>query len=590
MVGTGVRRSEGGGRREAGARLGWRPGCGEWCRVARWVLAAFLVACTVADAQGPSARSQSTESSGESGRSATVESPGRQLYLRHCAACHGDNGDGRGVAAAFLFPKPRDFRSGRFRLVSTRGGVPTRQDLDNVLKRGMPGSAMPPWYFLSDEQRSALIDEVMQFLREGLRESYIRHYQTEEGLTDEELAEELKDPDFQAEIREFVEERSRPGELTEVPPLGDPTPEVIAKGKELYFKQGCVSCHGETGKGDGVKEMIDDEGYPTAPRDFTRGIFKGGHDPASLYRRTAYGMRGTPMPATINLKPAEIAAMVHWMRSLSDEATRQQAVIRRREIRVVRVDTIPDGFPFDDSLWNAADATPLQVIPLWWRNDYDIGLQVQAVHDGTEIVFRVTWNDSTWNRTSHRTTDFPDAVAIQLSSAEEEPFLGMGSADSAVDIWYCNADRQARLPLTHVYRRIVVDNYPFSERVTDRPTYDREGTKAANQPPWSLPAVAARNWVAPITGVPAAQSLEAAGPRTLTFRPRVSWKVAARGRWKDGVWTAVFRRPLRVEAAAGITLVPGQRHSASFAVWEGGHRDRNGQKLITIWNDLLLDP
>ena len=29
--------------------------------------------------------------------------------------------------------------------------------------------------------------------------------------------------------------------------------------------------------------------------------------------------------------------------------------------------------------------------------------------------------------------------------------------------------------------------------------------------------------------------------------------------------------------------------TASFAVWDGGHRDRDGQKLITIWQGLQLD-
>ena len=515
---------------------------------------------------------------------------GRTLYLKHCAACHGEKGDGNGIAAPFLFPKPRDFRFGRFRLVSTSSGVPTTADLDAVLKRGMPGSAMPPWYFLSDADRSALIDEVLRLFRVGLRESYIARYKEEEQLSDEELAEELKDPDFQAEIDDFVTSRTTPGELTEVPPLGKPSPEVIAEGKRLYVKQGCVSCHGEKGVGDGVKKMVDDEGYPTRPRDFTRGIFKGGHDPASLYRRTAYGMRGTPMPATVNLKPSEIAAIVHWMRSLSDEATRQAAVIRRRQIDVVRVSAIPAGYPFDDAIWNKAAAVPMQVIPVWWRDDVSIDLRVQVVHDGDDIMFRLQWKDATWSKTSHRTNDFPDAVAIQIAQAGDEPFLGMGSADSPVDIWYCNADRQARLALEKVYPRIMVGSYPFSEGAVAKATYDRPGTRDDRQPPVSLPAVAAGNHVTPVPGDPAGESLEAAGPRTLTFRPRIRWKVESRGRWKEGVWTAIFRRSLKVSPDEGVGLAPGAKMSVAFAVWDGARRDRNGQKLITIWNDLRLQP
>ena len=87
---------------------------------------------------------------------------------------------------------------------------------------------------------------------------------------------------------------------SEVPEIGPPDEAAIARGKEIYIKQSCHSCHGEDGKGGGTKEQFDDEGYPTRPRDYTRGIFKGGHDPASLYRRVAYGMPGTVMPSNFH--------------------------------------------------------------------------------------------------------------------------------------------------------------------------------------------------------------------------------------------------------------------------------------------------
>ncbi len=515
---------------------------------------------------------------------------GARLYAQHCAACHGERGDGLGRAAAFLFPKPRDFRRGRFRLVSTANGVPTREDLDAVLQRGMPGSAMPPWHFLSAEERRALIDQIYVFLRDGLREAYIARYQEEEGLTDEELKEELADPDFRAEIEEFVRDRSTPGELTSVPDLGQPTQDALAEGKRIYVAQGCVSCHGETGKGDGVKKMVDDEGYPTRPRDFTRGIFKGGHDAASLYRRTAYGMPGTPMPATNTLTPVQIAKLVHWIRSLSDEPTRQEAIVRRVRIPVKRVASLPDKIRVSSPLWDQAEATAVHMIPTWWRDDFPTRVVVAAIHDGKELAIRLTWQDATPNWTSHRTTDFPDAVAVELFTGKQEPFLGMGSSDGPVEIWYDNADRETRWPLEKVYPRIMVGMYPFSEVAVDRATYARPGTKDSAQPKLSLPAVSAGNPITPRAGVSAAAALEAAGPQTLTFRPLVNWKVRAAMGWKQGQWRAVFRRPLDVDPKEGNDLSPGGHYSIGFAVFDGAHRDRNGQKLFTIWNDFVLDP
>src|SRR5262245_6358239 len=102
-----------------------------------------------------------------------VQSPGQALYSQHCSACHGDKGNGQGLAAAYLYPKPRDFRSGKIRLQSTDNNVASREDLDAVLIRGMAGSSMPSWAHLSPQDRSLLIDEVFRFRGEGARERYI---------------------------------------------------------------------------------------------------------------------------------------------------------------------------------------------------------------------------------------------------------------------------------------------------------------------------------------------------------------------------------------------------------------------------------
>jgi hypothetical protein len=36
-------------------------------------------------------------------------------------------------------------------------------------------------------------------------------------------------------------------------------------------------------------------------------------------------------------------------------------------------------------------------------------------------------------------------------------------------------------------------------------------------------------------------------------------------------------------------LTAGQRASIAFAVWDGGQQDRDGKKLVTIWQDLELE-
>ncbi|HVR36763.1 MAG TPA: cytochrome c, partial [Methylomirabilota bacterium] len=86
---------------------------------------------------------------------------GRRVYDAHCAACHGDDGDGQGPAAVWLYPKPRDFNSGLFKIQSTPGGsLPTDEDLFQTITRGMPGSSMPDFNYLTATQRRDVVEYV----------------------------------------------------------------------------------------------------------------------------------------------------------------------------------------------------------------------------------------------------------------------------------------------------------------------------------------------------------------------------------------------------------------------------------------------
>jgi mono/diheme cytochrome c family protein len=510
---------------------------------------------------------------------------GAKLYAQHCSACHGKLGDGKGIAANFLFPKPRDLLAGNFRLVSTDNNVPTREDLHAVLLRGMPGSAMPPWAHLPQADREALVDEVLRLRDVGARDSYVKSLKETEGLTDEELAAE----DVQAEIKQHVTDFTTPGGSTEAPTMAAPTPESISRGKEIYTKFACKSCHGETGKGDGAQSMVDIEQLPTRPRDFTLGIFKGNPDPASLYRRIAYGMPGTPMPGSSTMTADERVDLVNYVLSLSTEQQRKAAVLNRERLAVRRVRRV--GGLESDQVWAAAPVITLRMAPIWWRNDSDFELRVQAVHDGREMAVRLSWADPAEEKQPLRSESFKDAAAMELYRGAAEPFLGMGAMDAPIDIWFWDADRQVPAQgVEDVNPRMVVDVYPFSEKTVDSPDINRPGARSADQPNVSLPARAVGNQITPPGSGSGGSSLQAGGPGASTFRLPKSQLVHARGAWADGRWTVVMTRSLALGTADdGIALEPGSRASAAFAVWDGGHRDRDGQKLITIWQDLQLD-
>lgn len=508
----------------------------------------------------------------------TRPATGPELYAQHCATCHGEKGDGQGLAAAVLFPKPRDFQAGRFRLISTMNGVPTDEDLTAVLLRGMPGSSMPSWAHLGNEKIQLLVEEVKRLRREGLRASLVQRLIEQDEEVDEE------------EVADTVETLTEPGEVPEMPEVVAENAESVARGKEIYIKQSCHSCHGETGRGDGAQVMVDAEGLPTRPRDFVGGIFKGGYDVASLYHRIYVGMPGTPMPSSRGtLKPEQIIDLANFIRSLSDEATRAAQTMKRETLLVKQVTQLPENELAE--AWASATETPIRTMPLWWRDDAHPQLRVQALHDGKQIAVRLQWTDATADLDSARTEAFKDAAAVALYRGDAEPFLGMGGKSGPVDLWMWDAYHQAGpSAVEEEYPNAVVDIYPFHEKGAETAEFSRPGARLVNQPPVSLPAVAVGNQIAIGKSSRPASSLGAIGPGSTTFHIPQNQLVDAHGTYRDGTWLVVLKRPLAVTGSGtGVSLAPGQTASISFAVWDGTKRDRNGQKLVSIWQDLKLE-
>jgi DMSO reductase family type II enzyme heme b subunit len=338
--------------------------------------------------------------------------------------------------------------------------------------------------------------------------------------------------------------------------------------------------------------MFDDEKLPTAPRDFVRGIFKGGDDFASLYRRIAYGMPGTPMPSATQLSSQQMVELVHYILSLSDEATRQAAVLTRERIAAVRVPSLPQSA--DDTAWQQIPTSVVRLTPLWWRNDFDPQrevIQVQAAHDGTTLALRLSWPDATRNADATASEAFEDGVAVALHDAGSEPFLGMGGAEAAVSVWYWDADRQHHPDVFARYERAVVDWYPLQEEPVDTAEFPRSRTGAEHVPPLLAPPRATGNLIVPPPDGNGASELAAGGPGTIRFRPAPQSGVVARGEWNAQRWTVQMSCALDKASGRGSQpWSPPRRLIAAFAVWDGAYRDRDGQKLISIWQDFELRP
>jgi mono/diheme cytochrome c family protein len=90
---------------------------------------------------------------------------GATIYAINCATCHGAKGEGDGVAAAALDPKPANFAAGAFKYDANGNGAPG--DVDDIKAIVHDGAAkhggspmMAPWPMLTPEQLQAVAEYV----------------------------------------------------------------------------------------------------------------------------------------------------------------------------------------------------------------------------------------------------------------------------------------------------------------------------------------------------------------------------------------------------------------------------------------------
>src|SRR5438067_458701 len=165
---------------------------------------------------------------------------GKQVYVKWCVGCHGDNGAGDGEAAKRMIPPPRDFTGNAlYQIRSTPSGqLPVDADLLRSIDEGLPGTAMPAWKSrLSDHQRRDVL-------------AYIKTFSPY-------FADTTQHP--------------QPIAFGKAPGGGGST-EALKVGRQFYDSIGCRKCHGDQGRGDGpsAPTLKDDAGHPMSAADLWR--------------------------------------------------------------------------------------------------------------------------------------------------------------------------------------------------------------------------------------------------------------------------------------------------------------------------------
>jgi len=478
---------------------------------------------------------------------------GRVLYDRHCAACHGLNGAGDGPAAVWLYPKPRDFSAGLFKIKSTTGpSLPTDEDLLRSVTLGLPGSSMPSFAYLSEQDRRDLVQHVKALtVRTDVSGKRINLFE-------------------EAAVSGI------PARAVEVPPETPDTVQELAAGREVFKKMACALCHGETGAGDGpqVPLLKDAAGYPARPRDFNTGLFRGGHTGRDLYLRIHNGLPGTPMVpyGSDVMSSSDRWALVHYVQSLrrTDVAVNDLLTPENGAIPVRKVAKLPAD-PMD-ALWETMDPVRVPLNPLWPEPDQVYAVAVSAMTDGKRLAVLLQWRDDLPQNDAIRVQDFQDAAALQFSLSGEYGFLGMGDAKNPVNIWQWKAGWQAdaggRAPDMHsVYNSMHVDAWI--------PTSFNTAAGAGN-----------------VISLPHKSPIEDANARgfgSFKSQPPGQQNVAGSGVWHDGFWNVVFVRDLKSRDADDVKFPPGKAVPVALAIWNGDQGDRNGRKMVSNWYQLVFD-
>jgi mono/diheme cytochrome c family protein len=222
---------------------------------------------------------------------------GREVYQRQCAGCHGTTGDGKGPAAAYLNPPPRDYRLGRFKFTSTpRGAKPRRADLVRIIRYGAKGTSMPSFRFMPDDELEAVITYVILLSSRGELEYRLKAFAEQnlgetDDLTPADVAEQAQV--VAASWAQAESQVVRP--LTPQPPYDESS---IDAGARAFVRLNCYKCHGRDGRGNKTLDVgKDDWGRVAYAADLTTGMLHGGRRPIDIYRRIYSGINGTPMPA-----------------------------------------------------------------------------------------------------------------------------------------------------------------------------------------------------------------------------------------------------------------------------------------------------
>ena len=306
------------------------------------------------------------------------------------------------------------------------------------------------------------------------------------------------------------------------------------------------------------------------------------------------------------------------------------AVANAADIKAVKVKgaipTAPDN-PFWSERYGPTalkhviiDMDPQMITNPMWPNPSTKYVFVKAATNGKEIAVHLEYNDPTRNDIMVQSQQYKDQAALMFpvnQSGEEPPFT-MGGDGERVNIWQWKATWNnegktsgSMQDLEDQYKYMAMGSgsyyiYEPDGKLSGIDTAHQSGTKTGSYKNRGAGDISKRSTnidfgmgqnegvfnTGRATGnilsdarmrVSSVEDLNAEGFSTLTTQAHQD--VDGEGNWRNNRWAVVFKRALKT-GDGNDTQFGGGKTPMAIAIWNGGNKERNGQKAVTQWNTL----
>ena len=505
--------------------------------------------------------------------SADMIEAGKRVYFTKCVWCHGVDGAGDGPGADRLWPRPRNFNQGTFKIRHTASGelplfdakkpVAGQNDLFETVTHGLPGSAMPSWEgILTEEQRL----QVLSFVTT-------------------QLVKDRKFTDKQSESQTVLQ-------LAELAPIVA-SEESLKKGAEIFVERKCIECHGAEGRGDGnAFNLKDDWGFSIQPANMHkcwnfRGSRQDPYNVKNIFRTFSTGVNGTPMPSFAdNTTVEERWHLANFVNSLCErEADGTPLAIDPQADKpkinfVVSSGVVEGEIPADpeNELWTkrarryVAMGGQITHKPRNFVNRID-DIWVKSLYNDKHVVFMFQWDDRTKSVAEGKLPWAPTSVNVEVK--EQDPKTGEEGSIAARQNNYTvyndaiameTAIKWKELPSPIKPRYLFGSNEQFPMDIVK---WEADG---------SLRAFKGTGW-------------------DKDFEERYDYEENIKilfSEWKNGRWTVIVQRPLgdkkEQDYDADTFFEMGQYIPTVFFAWDGHNGDAGRKMAVSAFYYTFLEP